>query len=105
MQFAPALRGPVWRRLELVPERLAYQLQAHDFTEILVTQGARPTSVEGNFEITPADRLPPGFKLELIAEKRFGTKIDRISRLVAVEVPPAPAVESKPGRAAAVPAD
>ncbi len=78
-------------RARLVPDRLAYQLQAHDFTEILVLQGARPTTVDGNFEIVPADRLPPGFKVELMAERRFGTKLARISRLIAVDVPPASA--------------
>jgi len=75
-------------RARLVPDRLAYQLKRHDFQEILVLQGARPTSPGGDFEIVPADRLPPGFKLELIAEKRFGTKLDRISRLISVDEPP-----------------
>lgn len=73
-------------RARIVADRLAYQLRGHDFLEILVLQGARPTSAEGNFEIAPADRLPPEFKLELLAEKRFGTKLARISRLVAVDV-------------------
>ena len=82
-------------RARLVPDRLAYQLQAHDFTEILVLQGARPTSVDGNFEIVPADRLPPGFRVELMAEKRFGTKLARISRLIAVDVPPASPADGK----------
>jgi len=62
------------------------------FAEILVTQTLRPTSAQGAHELLPEDRLPPNFKLELIAEHRFGTKIARISRLVAIErpVPPAP---------------
>jgi hypothetical protein len=77
-------------RARIVADRLAYQLQRHDFDEILVLQGLRPTTVDGDFQMIPADRLPAGFKLELMFEKRFGTKLARISRLVAVELPPAP---------------
>lgn len=75
-------------RARLVADRLAHQLQEPNFSEILVLQGARPTTVEGDFEIVPEDRLPSGFKLELVAEKRFGSKLARISRLVALELPP-----------------
>jgi hypothetical protein len=83
-------------RARLVADRLAYQLERRDFLEILVLQGARPTSADGDFELPPADRLPPGFKLELIAEKRFGTKLARISRLVAVDLPPATPATASP---------
>lgn len=78
-------------RARIVPDRLAYQLAHRDFVEILVMQGARPTSGEGDFELPPADRLPPEFKLELIAERRFGSKLARISRLVSIDSPPATA--------------
>ncbi len=73
-------------------DRLADQMGEGQFAEILVTQTLRPTSAQGAHELLPEDRLPPNFKLELIAEHRFGTKIARISRLVAIErpVPPAP---------------
>ena len=60
-------------RARFVADRLAHQLQAPDFREILVLQGARPTTAGGDFEIAPPDRLPEGFKVELLAEKRFGT--------------------------------
>jgi hypothetical protein len=92
-------------RVHLVADRLAYQLKGHDFQEILVLQGARPTSANGDFEIAPTDRLPPGFKLELLAEKRFGTKLDRISRLVSVELPPPGDRKKKPAETAAGPTD
>lgn len=70
-----------------VADRLADQLELPDFAEILVTQGARPTSREGGYEITPEDVLPDWFRLELLAERRFGTKLARISRLVSIDLP------------------
>lgn len=75
-------------RARLVADRLAHQLHEPTFREILVLQGARPTTLEGDFEIVPEDRLPDGFKVELIAEKRFGSKRARISRLLAVTLHP-----------------
>lgn len=75
-------------RARLVADRLAHQLHEPTFREILVLQGARPTTPDGDFELVPEDRLPAGFKVELIAEKRFGTKLARISRLVALDPPP-----------------
>ena len=70
-----------------VADRLSAQLDMPDFQEILVTQGMRPTSREGDYELTPEDKLPDWFELELLAERRFGTKLARISRLVAVHLP------------------
>jgi hypothetical protein len=74
-------------RARLMADRLADQLHEPTFQEILVMQSARPTTPEGDFSIVPEDRLPDGFKLELLAEKRFGTKLARINRLVALELP------------------
>ncbi len=75
-------------RSRVVADRLALQLDMPDFQEILVTQSLRPTTREGNFEIEPGDVLPEWFKTEPLAERRFGTKLARISRLVAVNLPP-----------------
>ena len=75
-------------RSRVVADRLAEHLHLPDFTEILVTQGARPTSVEGDYQILPDEILPAWFHLEPVAEKRFGTKLARISRLVAIDLPP-----------------
>ncbi len=80
----------------LVGDRLQYQLERHTFREILVFQSLRPTSKEGDHQLVPEDRVPPGFQLELLTEKRFGTKIDRVSRLVAVNLP---AGDAKPAAA------
>jgi hypothetical protein len=74
-------------RARFVADRLAYQLHQANFREILVLQGARPTTFGGDFEIPPDERLPAWFKTELIVEKRFGSKLARISRLVSVDLP------------------
>lgn len=75
-------------RTRLVGDRLKYQLKRGTFREILVVQSLRPTTVEGDHQLVPEDRLPPGFTLVVMVEKRFGTKITRISRLVALDLPP-----------------
>ena len=71
-------------RARTVRDRLQYQIKRGTYQEILVTQSLRPASRTGDHQMIPGDRLPPEYKLELLVEKRFGTKIDRISRLVAV---------------------
>ena len=75
-------------RTKIVGDRLQYSLQEHIFREILITQSFRPMSGDGDYRMNPEDRLPPGFEIEFLAEHRFGTKITRISRLVAVSLPP-----------------
>jgi hypothetical protein len=81
-------------RARIVPDRLAYQLHEPTFREILVLQAARPSTPDGDFEIVPEDRLPAGFQVEQITEKRFGSRLARISRLVAVTLPPVPRVKA-----------
>jgi hypothetical protein len=73
-------------------EQLRYHLGLGTFREVLVAQALRPTTAEGKFGIDPDDVLPDNFHLQTLAEKRFGGRIARISRLVAVDPePPAPA--------------
>lgn len=74
-------------RAKVVADRLAEQLQMPDFSEILVTQGARPTTLDGDYQLPPEEVLPAWFHLEPVAERRFGTKLARISRLVAIDLP------------------
>lgn len=79
------------QRAKLVQDRLRYQLAQGTYREILVTQELRPASANGQHQIIPADVLPANFHLETVAEKRFGTKLVRLSRLVSVDVvPPVP---------------
>lgn len=76
-------------RARLYQDRLSFQLKEGVFREILLTQELRPTSIEGQHQIVPEDVMPAGFHLETVAEKRFGTKLVRISRIVAIDPPPA----------------
>ncbi|MES1194308.1 MAG: hypothetical protein ABUL65_00350, partial [Opitutus sp.] len=76
-------------RANIVADRIQAQLQDNTFTEILVMQTFRPTSVDGDYQMNPSDRLPKGFETEMLAERRLGTRITRISRLVAVTLPAA----------------
>ena len=71
-------------RAMLLEDRIAYQLTQPMFDEILVSQSLRPTSVDGFHEVVLEERLPDRFKLEVMKERRFGTRIARISRLVAI---------------------
>lgn len=57
------------------------------FREILVSQTLQPTTPTGDYHLMPEHRLPDGFVLEPVVEKRFGARLNRISRLVAVPVP------------------
>lgn len=75
-------------RAMMMEDRIAYQLTQPLFQEILVSQSLRPTSVDGFHEVVLEDRLPDRFELELITERRFGSRIARISRLVAIEPKP-----------------
>lgn len=79
-------------RAVLMVDRLRHQLETNGFQEILVIQSFRPATREGHHQMVPEDVLPEGFMLEALAERRFGTKHTRISRLVAVP-PPTPPTE------------
>lgn len=72
---------------------LRRQLDQREFKEILVFQGLRPASPEGEYVLNPTDRLPDWFVLEPLAERRFGARLCRVSRLVAINAPPDAAVQ------------
>lgn len=71
-------------RALIYQDRLQFQLQAGFFQEILITQELRPASAMGDHQVVPEDVLPKNFQIETLAERRFGTKLVRISRLLAV---------------------
>ena len=76
------------QRARLAQDRLRLQLTQNNFREILLTQELRPASALGQHQIIPEDVVPASFHLEMVAEKRFGTKLVRISRVVAIDPPP-----------------
>jgi len=65
-------------------EAIGYHIDQRTFKEILVMQTYRPVGPNGGFQLDPGDRLPDSFVLEPVTEKRFGTHISRISRVIAI---------------------
>jgi hypothetical protein len=87
MAEIPALRI---EDLDEALPRLRHCLRESLFDEILVVQSGKPLAPgegDGGIEIIPDDRLPAGFELQTLAERRFASKITRISRLVAIHEP------------------
>ena len=76
-------------------DQLRYHMGQGTFQEIIVAQALRPTTPEGKFGVDPEDVLPDNFRLELLAEKRFGGRMARLSRLVAVDPEPAAPAKAK----------
>ncbi|HEY1763708.1 MAG TPA: glycosyltransferase family 39 protein [Opitutaceae bacterium] len=77
-------------------EDIRFHMSQHTFNEVLVTQAIRPTSGDGDMGVDPNDVMPPNYHLEMLAEKRFGIRLDRISRIVSID--PAPGGEKEPGQ-------
>jgi len=73
---------------------IRYHMAQGTFREVIVAQAIRPVSEEGGMGIDPDDLLPATFHLETIAEKRFGGRLDRLSRIVSID--PAPGADKKP---------
>ena len=67
---------------------IRYHMGEGTFREVLVTQAIRPTSGDGDMGVDPGDMMPPTYHLEMLAEKRFGTRLDRISRIVSIDPTP-----------------
>jgi hypothetical protein len=67
---------------------ILYHMGQGTFSEILVTQAIRPSSADGDMGVDPDDLLPPTFHLQKLAEKRFGGRLDRISRIVSIDPEP-----------------
>jgi hypothetical protein len=85
------LLGPV---AALKGDEIRYHMGLGTFREVIVAQAVRPTSGEGGMGVDPDDLLPPTFHLQTIAEKRFGGRLDRLSRIVSID--PAPSGDKKP---------
>jgi hypothetical protein len=78
-------------------EQIRYHMGQGTFKDVLVAQALRPTSKDGEFGVDPDDLMPAGYHLQTIAEKRFGVRIARLSRIVSIDplppgtLPPPPA--------------
>ena len=70
-------------------DQIRYHMKEGTFTEVIVSQALRPTSPEGGWGVDPDDLLPDNFHLEPIAQKRFGGRFARLSRIVAIDETPA----------------
>jgi hypothetical protein len=68
-------------------EQIKYHLREGTFQEVVIAQALRPTSINGEMGVDPEDLMPPGYRLEPFAEKRFGGRLARLSRLVAIDLP------------------
>jgi len=82
-------------------EEIRYHMGEGTFREVLVSQAIRPTTANGDMGIDPEDIMPPGYHLEMIAEKRFGGRLDRLSRIVSID--PEPGKAGAPGQGPFVP--
>jgi dolichyl-phosphate-mannose-protein mannosyltransferase len=67
---------------------IRYHMGQDTFSEVIVTQAIRPSSAEGEMGVDPDDLLPPNFHLQKFAEKRFGGRLDRLSRIVSIDPEP-----------------
>ncbi|PAW63657.1 MAG: hypothetical protein B9S34_13940 [Opitutia bacterium Tous-C1TDCM] len=76
--------------------QIKWHLEQGTFRDIVTVQVLRPTSAQGDVIVAPDDRLPDSFKLQPIAQKRFGGRWIRLSRVTAIDVAAAPAVSGQP---------
>lgn len=67
--------------------QIRYHMREGTFKEVIVAQALRPTSAAGQMGVDPDDVMPDSFRLVPIAEKRFGGRYARLSRLVGIEEP------------------
>jgi hypothetical protein len=67
--------------------QIAWHLREGTFRDVFVAQVMRPTTAEGDAVVDPDEVLPPAFRLETVAEKRFGGRWIRISRLTGIDLP------------------
>ncbi|MSU66213.1 MAG: hypothetical protein EXS38_08970 [Opitutus sp.] len=69
-------------------EQIKYHLREGTFRDVIIAQALRPTTAEGDMGVDPEDLMPPNYRLETLAEKRFGGRWARLSRLVTIDAAP-----------------
>lgn len=72
-------------------DQIGWHLAQGTFREVMVAQVIRPLPAPGEMIVDPEDDLPERFRLEPVAEKRFGGRWIRLSRLTGID--PAPPVK------------
>jgi len=82
--------------------QIKYHLHEGTFREVIIAQALRPTSARGDMGVDPDDLMPDSYHLQPIAEKRFGARWARLSRLIAIDDPP-PKPEPAPAPCPAAP--
>lgn len=85
MERIPAV-NTVLARVRL--PQIAWHMKQGTFREVLVTQVIRPMTAKGDAIIDPEDEFPGNVHLETVAEKRFGGRWIRISRVTGIDLPP-----------------
>lgn len=70
--------------------QIKFHLDRQTFDEVLVFQIYRPAGADDGFQLEAEDRLPSNYELETVAERRFGSRIARISRLTRLNIEGAP---------------
>ena len=91
--FAQGMGATSCSRATQCVEGLEYHWRARSFQEILVAQRFAPLGAEGGWMLELDSRIPAGITLEPLAERRFGVKLQRVSRVVAITLPtPVPLV-------------
>lgn len=69
-------------------EQIRYHLAQGTFREVLVFQTLKPSSAKGEFGVEPGDAMPSNYHLQTLAERRFGSNIARVSRIVSIDPGP-----------------
>jgi 4-amino-4-deoxy-L-arabinose transferase-like glycosyltransferase len=69
-------------------EEIRYHMSQDTFKEVIVAQAVRPSDADGDMGVDPDDMMPPSFHLQMVAEKRFGSRLDRLSRIVSIDPQP-----------------
>lgn len=86
------IRGQPALHIEYARQRvreIEYHWVRRTFPEVLITQFLQATDAEEGLAVPPEQRLP-GATLAPVAERRFGARLIRISRVVAFSLPETP---------------
>ena len=95
--FAQGMGSSTCVRASQNASGLAHHWRIGSFQEIIVTQHFVPLGAEGGWMLGSDSRLPAGVTLQPLAEHRFGSKLQRVSRVIDVQSVSLPTPESPAG--------